>query len=215
LCSGCRQARRHRCLWCFLSNGTCFPNSYESLQESCAAQLTVPPPSGKFITQIIRVSRFTVPLRRPLHTPADDAGYAETAIHHFHDKLLHIRDRLKTEAGKRLGDSRHQVVSASLSSWPWKKSSIRLQLLEFLASIDQEYEGKTWTPGVTCIQLEKIRYIWTWQILQLFSIVQLWNAGSPFCVTVGSSCIFRRIPRKKKVSKGQNEVQVNGGVVGS
>jgi hypothetical protein len=60
-----------------------------------------------------------LPLHRPLHTPTDDADYARTAIQHFHEKLLNIRDRLKTVAAKKLGDRRHQVVSAS--SVPCKK----------------------------------------------------------------------------------------------
>ena len=54
-----------------------------------------------------------LPLRRPLHTPTDDPDHAHTAIQHFHDKLLNIRDRLKTEAGKKMGDRRQQVVSTS------------------------------------------------------------------------------------------------------
>ena len=83
-----------------------------------------------------------LPLRRPLHTPADDAVYAHTAIQHFHDKLLNIRDRLKTEAGKEMGNRRHQVVSTSFSV-TMKTTSIQLQLYNFLASIDEEYEGKT------------------------------------------------------------------------
>lgn len=74
---------------------------------------------------IMRCAAYSTATMRPLHTPADDPAYAHTAIQHFHDKLLNIRDRLKTEAGKKMGDKRHQV------------------LLEFLASIDEEYGGKT------------------------------------------------------------------------
>ncbi|KAJ3514905.1 hypothetical protein NLJ89_g2086 [Agrocybe chaxingu] len=49
----------------------------------------------------------------PLHTPPDDPEHAHSAIQHFHDKLLAIRDRLKTAPGKKMGDRRHQVVSTS------------------------------------------------------------------------------------------------------
>ena len=83
-----------------------------------------------------------LPLRRPLHTPTDDADLAHTAIQHFHDKLLNVRDRLKTESGKKMGDRRHQVVSTS-STMTMKTTSFQLQICEFLASIDEEYEGKT------------------------------------------------------------------------
>ncbi len=40
---------------------------------------------------------------RPLHTPTDDPEQGETAIQHFHDKLLHIHQRLKTAPGKEMG----------------------------------------------------------------------------------------------------------------
>lgn len=51
---------------------------------------------------------------RPLHTPADDPSQAKTAIQHFHDKLIHIHDRLKTRTGKLMGDKRHKVVSLQM-----------------------------------------------------------------------------------------------------
>ena len=56
-----------------------------------------------------------LPLSRPLHTPTDDADHAHTAIQHFHDKLLNVHDRLKTEAGKKMGDRRHKFVSTSFT----------------------------------------------------------------------------------------------------
>jgi len=52
-------------------------------------------------------------LNRPLHTPSDDQNYSETSIQHFHDKLLKICDRLKTNPGKQMGAKRHQFVSFS------------------------------------------------------------------------------------------------------
>ena len=42
--------------------------------------------------------------------PPTDPNYEESAIGHFHDKLLHIRARLKTEPGRKLGEKRHQAV---------------------------------------------------------------------------------------------------------
>lgn len=47
---------------------------------------------------------------RPLHAPESDPIANETAIQHFHDKLLHIREQLKTEPGKQLAEKRHQYV---------------------------------------------------------------------------------------------------------
>jgi uncharacterized protein len=42
---------------------------------------------------------------RPLVTPAPDS-----AIQHFHDKLLHLKDMLKTDLGRRLGERRHAFM---------------------------------------------------------------------------------------------------------
>ena len=47
-----------------------------------------------------------------LHVPNGDPMQTTSAIQHFHDKLLHIKDRLKTEPGKRMGQKRHEFVSA-------------------------------------------------------------------------------------------------------
>lgn len=37
--------------------------------------------------------------------------FESSAIQHFHDKLLHIKERLKTEPGKKLAEKRHKLVS--------------------------------------------------------------------------------------------------------
>ena len=50
---------------------------------------------------------------RPLHTPQDNPSHPDSSIQHFYDKLLHIREQLKTEEGKRLAEKRHQFVSAN------------------------------------------------------------------------------------------------------
>jgi hypothetical protein len=51
-----------------------------------------------------------------LHAPNGDPLQATSAIQHFHDKLLHVKDRLKTEPGKRMGQKRHELVSVSDNS---------------------------------------------------------------------------------------------------
>jgi HD superfamily phosphodiesterase len=45
-----------------------------------------------------------------LHVPDGDADQPESAIQHFHDKLLHIRERMKTAPGKQMAEKRHQLV---------------------------------------------------------------------------------------------------------
>jgi len=74
---------------------------------------------------IMRCAAYSSATNRPLHVPSAFAHSSgdlnDSAIQHFHDKLLHIRDRLKTGAGKRMGEKRHQFM------------------LDFLAAIDEEY----------------------------------------------------------------------------
>ncbi|KAL1742484.1 hypothetical protein HDZ31DRAFT_43125 [Schizophyllum fasciatum] len=72
---------------------------------------------------VLRCAAFSASTNRPLHTPPDDPANDSSAVQHFHDKLVHIKDRLKTAPGRAMGETRHQV------------------LLEFLASVDEEYEG--------------------------------------------------------------------------
>lgn len=50
------------------------------------------------------------PMYRALHIPNNDPTYKDSAIEHFHEKLLHIRDRLKTEPGRKMGEKRHKLV---------------------------------------------------------------------------------------------------------
>lgn len=50
-------------------------------------------------------------LSSALHAPDGDPARPTSAVQHFHDKLLHIRERLKTEPGKRMAEKRHQLVS--------------------------------------------------------------------------------------------------------
>ncbi|KAJ7270133.1 hypothetical protein B0H12DRAFT_1009246 [Mycena haematopus] len=59
---------------------------------------------------IMRCAAYSAAVNRPLHIPANDPLVNESAIQHFHDKLVLIRDRLKTVPGKALGEKRHSVV---------------------------------------------------------------------------------------------------------
>ncbi|KAF5341751.1 hypothetical protein D9611_001818 [Ephemerocybe angulata] len=63
------------------------------------------PPTG-----ILRCAAFSCVSNRPLHTPPADPRQPESALQHFHDKLVHIRGRLKTVPGRQMGEKRHQVV---------------------------------------------------------------------------------------------------------
>ncbi|KIK55110.1 hypothetical protein GYMLUDRAFT_248911 [Collybiopsis luxurians FD-317 M1] len=70
---------------------------------------------------ILRCAAFSATQNNPLHTPAGDAAEGTSAMQHFADKLIHIRDRLKTEPGKQLAVKRHQL------------------LLDFMHSVDEEF----------------------------------------------------------------------------
>ncbi|KAI0784221.1 hypothetical protein C8Q75DRAFT_724745 [Abortiporus biennis] len=72
---------------------------------------------------IMRCAAFSTVSNRPLYTPENDPRRDSTAIQHFHDKLLHIRDRLKTEVGKGLAVKRHELM------------------LTFLTAVDEEYNN--------------------------------------------------------------------------
>jgi hypothetical protein len=45
-----------------------------------------------------------------LHVPSGDPALDVSAMQHFEDKLIHIKDRLKTQPGRELGEKRHKVV---------------------------------------------------------------------------------------------------------
>ncbi|KAG9039277.1 hypothetical protein FRB95_011862 [Tulasnella sp. JGI-2019a] len=75
---------------------------------------------------IIRCAAYSAVVNQPLFLPSDDSSGerdpSKSAIGHFHDKLLLIRERLKTDAGRAMGEKRHQVM------------------LDFLKAVDDEYE---------------------------------------------------------------------------
>ncbi|KAJ6497476.1 hypothetical protein C8R45DRAFT_1211361 [Mycena sanguinolenta] len=70
---------------------------------------------------IMRCAAYSAAVNRPLYVPVDDPRANDSAIQHFHDKLVLIRDRLKTAPGKVLGEKRHNV------------------LIAFIASVEEEY----------------------------------------------------------------------------
>lgn len=70
---------------------------------------------------VMRCAAYSAVTKRALHVPDGDADQPESAIQHFHDKLLHIRERMKTAPGKQMAEQRHQL------------------LVDFLAAIDDEY----------------------------------------------------------------------------
>jgi uncharacterized protein len=70
---------------------------------------------------VMRCAAYSAVTKRALHVPDGDADQPESAIQHFHDKLLHIRERMKTAPGKQMAEKRHQL------------------LVDFLAAIDDEY----------------------------------------------------------------------------
>jgi len=70
---------------------------------------------------IMRCAAYSAATNRALHTPPNDPVLSASAVQHFYDKLLHIRERLKTEAGKQMADKRHKLM------------------LDFLQAVDDEY----------------------------------------------------------------------------
>ncbi|KAI0635769.1 hypothetical protein C8Q77DRAFT_1170039 [Trametes polyzona] len=71
---------------------------------------------------ILRCAAYSAATNHALHTPKDDPAHETSAIQHFYDKLLHIKDRLKTEPGKELAEKRHNLM------------------LDFLRAIEEEYD---------------------------------------------------------------------------
>ncbi|KAJ7652035.1 hypothetical protein DFH06DRAFT_1206619 [Mycena polygramma] len=65
---------------------------------------------------IMRCAAYSAAVNRPLHIPTGVFHEDESAIQHFHDKLVLIKDRLKTSPGKALGDKRHRVLVAFIES---------------------------------------------------------------------------------------------------
>ncbi|KAJ3714078.1 hypothetical protein C8R42DRAFT_698649 [Lentinula raphanica] len=70
---------------------------------------------------ILRCAAFSGSRNLPLHVPQDDPAAGSSALQHFYDKLIHIRDQLKTQPGKQLADKRHQL------------------LIHFMESVEEEY----------------------------------------------------------------------------
>ncbi|KAF7312491.1 HD domain-containing protein [Mycena indigotica] len=67
---------------------------------------------------VLRCAAYSAAVNRPLHVPitSPDALISNSAIGHFHEKLVLIRDRLKTEPGRLLGEKRHSVLVAFMDS---------------------------------------------------------------------------------------------------
>eukprot|EP00891_Asterochloris_glomerata_P004611 jgi/Astpho2/4611/fgenesh1_pm.00067_%23_39_t len=74
--------------------------------------------------------RFSRVLHDPAVPPADhvtravytDAKRQQTTLNHFHEKLLHIKDMMKTQAGRQRAAQRHQFMQQFLNQfereWP-------------------------------------------------------------------------------------------------
>ena len=83
---------------------------------------------------IARVFVYSGAKGRPIHDPSlaprtsmTEAEYRsgrDTAINHFHEKLLKLKDRMNTDYGRRLAEGRHQVM------------------LRYLAEFDAEWNGE-------------------------------------------------------------------------
>ncbi|PAV16245.1 metal dependent phosphohydrolase [Pyrrhoderma noxium] len=65
---------------------------------------------------IMRCAAFSCTANRPLYVPSQDPAFEQSAVGHFHDKLLKIKERLKTEMGKKLGEERHKYMISFLNA---------------------------------------------------------------------------------------------------
>ncbi|KAI0031207.1 hypothetical protein K488DRAFT_79202 [Vararia minispora EC-137] len=72
---------------------------------------------------ILRCAAYASTVNAPLHTPEGDPDQPQSAVQHFYDKLVHIRERMKTEPGKRAAEKRHRLM------------------LELLKGVDEEYNA--------------------------------------------------------------------------
>jgi uncharacterized protein len=92
----------------------------------------------------MRCAAYSAVTNRPLHVPTgSETAFADNAIHHFYDKLLLIKDRLKTEVGKLMGEKRHRMVGIEI---PWamfhlSTDLIAKKMLDFLKAVEEEYDG--------------------------------------------------------------------------
>ena len=64
---------------------------------------------------VARVFSYGGELGQPLHDPdlppdADDSASGETQLNHVHEKILSLRDRMYTDAGRALAEERHDYV---------------------------------------------------------------------------------------------------------
>jgi uncharacterized protein len=76
---------------------------------------------------IARVFAYSGAKMRPIHDPArppreqmTEAEYRsgnDTAINHFHEKLLKLKDRMNTSYGRRLAEGRHRFMEAYLDEF--------------------------------------------------------------------------------------------------
>ena len=79
---------------------------------------------------IARAFAYGGAINRPIYdpivprTPLSDASYASTqtsknrpTIHHFYDKLLHLKDRLNTKTARQLAERRHKFMELYLKEF--------------------------------------------------------------------------------------------------
>lgn len=123
---------------------------------------------------IMRCAAYSAASNRALHVPSDDPALHDSAIQHFHDKLLNIRERLKTNVGKQMGEKRHAFVSGGMNEvvhcahhpdWFGQhrcSSSLKLSMMSTL------------TDGMPCFQLLVVRET-EWLLSPLWALRECWR----------------------------------------
>lgn len=96
---------------------------------------------------IMRCAAYSSATNRPLYVPEQDYASnkypkGSSAIDHFYDKLLHIKERLKTDTGRAMGEKRHQTVNRdfaeSFAQLFADGDTYVKQMLNFLAAVNEE-----------------------------------------------------------------------------
>lgn len=66
------------------------------------------------IAEIYRYSRLYVPRPAPDASSMEKNEYETSCVQHFHDKLLRLKDRMKTIQGRRMAVSRQEMMQLFL-----------------------------------------------------------------------------------------------------
>jgi len=105
------------CIECHRFSKDIEPETIEAMILQDADRLDVLGAMG-----IMRTMVFTGHMDRPVHIPGKSPrekynGKSETAIHHFYEKLLKVKDTLNTETAREMASKRHEYMEGFLDEF--------------------------------------------------------------------------------------------------